>query len=220
MVDRKPDARQDHPRCCRLRRSTRGCDTTRTAHRAVTVWPAASATVAGGRTPGNIWMILPSVGFLSTIRPRLSSSGSLELAGRVPGSSSSSPYAIDGWRRGAATMSGGSRYDQHLSPSTDRRVRDLLTGSVTRIGAVALVMSSAFASRWVGPKFLSASNLTIIGTCGGPMRWRPFAGFDRLPAWSTFRSLRCSAEFDVERGADEHGMAARGRAAVDVIVVC
>ena len=44
-----------------------------------------------------------------------------------------------------------------------RRVRDLLTGSVTSI-AVALLIVVIVGLTWVGPKFLSASNLTIIGT--------------------------------------------------------
>jgi ribose transport system permease protein len=61
-----------------------------------------------------------------------------------------------------------------------RRIRDLLTGSVTSI-AVALLIVVIVGLAWIGPKFLSASNLTIIGTfVAVPMLVAAFAGFALL----------------------------------------
>jgi ribose/xylose/arabinose/galactoside ABC-type transport system permease subunit len=61
-----------------------------------------------------------------------------------------------------------------------RRLRDLLTGSVTSI-AVTLIAVIVIGVSWVGPNFLSASNVTIIGTyVAVPMLIAAFSGFALL----------------------------------------
>lgn len=61
-----------------------------------------------------------------------------------------------------------------------RRVRDLATGSVTSIG-VALAIVIVVGLLWVGPNFLSASNITIMGSFVAiPMLVAAFAGFALL----------------------------------------
>jgi ribose/xylose/arabinose/galactoside ABC-type transport system permease subunit len=61
-----------------------------------------------------------------------------------------------------------------------RRLRDLLTGSVTSI-AVTLAVVVALGVTWVGPTFLSAGNVTIIGTyVAVPMLIAAFSGFALL----------------------------------------
>ena len=60
------------------------------------------------------------------------------------------------------------------------RLRDLLTGSVTSI-AVTLVAVIVVGLSWVGPNFLQASNVTIIGTyVAVPMLIAAFSGFALL----------------------------------------
>jgi ribose/xylose/arabinose/galactoside ABC-type transport system permease subunit len=59
-------------------------------------------------------------------------------------------------------------------------LRDVLTGPVTSI-AVALLVVVVVGFTWVGPKFLSVSNVTIIGTfVAVPMLVAAFAGFALL----------------------------------------
>lgn len=71
------------------------------------------------------------------------------------------------------TLPPASRFDRH-------RIRDLLTGSVTSI-AIGLVIVIAVGLGWVGPKFLSVSNITIIGNfVSVPMLVAAFAGFALL----------------------------------------
>jgi len=83
---------------------------------------------------------------------------------------------------------------------------------VTSIAVPSLLSSSSASLGW--SEFLSASNLTIIGTfVAVPMLVAPLP-VRTAAAWSTFRWLDARPEFDVERGADEHGMAARAVAAV------
>ena len=67
------------------------------------------------------------------------------------------------------------------APGIDRqRLRDLLTGPVTSI-ALALLVVVVVGLTWVGPRFLSASNITIIGTfVAVPMLVAAFAGFALL----------------------------------------
>ena len=60
------------------------------------------------------------------------------------------------------------------------QLRDLLTGSVTSIG-VALLLVVIIGVTWVGPNFLSASNVTIMGSFVAiPMIVAAFAGFALL----------------------------------------
>ncbi len=67
------------------------------------------------------------------------------------------------------------------SSGADRQsLRDLLTGPVTSI-AVALLVVIVVGFTWVGPRFLSVSNVTIIGTfVAVPMLVAAFAGFALL----------------------------------------
>jgi ribose/xylose/arabinose/galactoside ABC-type transport system permease subunit len=59
-------------------------------------------------------------------------------------------------------------------------LRDVLTGPVTSI-AVALLVVVVVGFTWVGPRFLSVSNVTIIGTfVAVPMLVAAFAGFALL----------------------------------------
>jgi len=61
-----------------------------------------------------------------------------------------------------------------------QRLRDLATGSVTSI-AVTLIAVIVVGLSWVGPNFLAASNVTIIGTfVAVPMLVAAFAGFALL----------------------------------------
>ena len=67
-----------------------------------------------------------------------------------------------------------------ISGMDRHRLRDLLTGSVTSI-AVTLLIVVVVGLSWVGPNFLSASNVTIIGTfVAVPMMVAAFAGFALL----------------------------------------
>ncbi|MEO8758851.1 MAG: ABC transporter permease [Devosia sp.] len=60
------------------------------------------------------------------------------------------------------------------------QLRDLLTGSVTSIG-VALLLVVIIGLTWVGPNFLSTSNVTIMGSFVAiPMIVAAFAGFALL----------------------------------------
>jgi ribose/xylose/arabinose/galactoside ABC-type transport system permease subunit len=60
------------------------------------------------------------------------------------------------------------------------RLRDLLTGSVTSI-AVTLIAVIVVGLTWIGPNFLSASNVTIIGSfVAVPMLIAAFSGFALL----------------------------------------
>ncbi len=67
------------------------------------------------------------------------------------------------------------------SGGVDRwRARDVLTGSVTSI-AVTLAAVIVVGLSWIGPNFLSASNVTIIGTyVAVPMLIAAFSGFALL----------------------------------------
>jgi len=61
-----------------------------------------------------------------------------------------------------------------------QRLRDLATGSVTSI-AVTLIAVIVVGLTWIGPNFLQASNITIIGTfVAVPMLVAAFAGFALL----------------------------------------
>ena len=77
-------------------------------------------------------------------------------------------------------MNADSSIATNVSGFDRQRVRDVLTGSVTSI-AVALLIVVIVGLTWVGPNFLSASNVTIIGTfVAVPMLVAAFAGFALL----------------------------------------
>lgn len=67
------------------------------------------------------------------------------------------------------------------APISERqRLRELLTGPVTSI-AIALIVVVVVGLVWVGPRFLSVSNVTIIGNfVAVPMLVAAFAGFALL----------------------------------------
>ena len=77
-------------------------------------------------------------------------------------------------------MTGESPAEISASGLDRHRVRDLLTGSVTSI-AVTLIGVVAVGLGWVGANFLSASNLTIIGSfVAVPMLIAAFSSFALL----------------------------------------
>ncbi len=105
----------------------------------------------------------------------------LELAGGIPGPHPDSRRRHRRLaRQEAATMTTDSPSATPSGALDTRRLRDLLTGSVTSI-AVTLVAVIAVGLGWVGPNFLSASNVTIIGTfVAVPMLIAAFSGFALL----------------------------------------
>ena len=78
-------------------------------------------------------------------------------------------------------MSTGTPPSVPATGGLDRQwLRALATGSVTSIG-VALVIVVAAGLTWIGPNFLSASNLTIIGSfVAVPMIVAAFSSFALL----------------------------------------
>ena len=77
-------------------------------------------------------------------------------------------------------MSGQSPTISAVSTVDRMRLRDVLAGPVTSIG-VALLIVVIVGLTWIGPRFLSASNVTIIGSfVAVPMLVAAFAGFALL----------------------------------------
>ena len=140
----------------------------------------AGISLAGGR--GNFWMLLLSIGFLSTIPTSLVFFGlSSDTQSVFQGVLLIIAVAIDGYRARRTRMTDTTAdrtlpaYVVAASP-----VRDALTGSVASI-AITFVIVIAVGLFWVGPDFLSFGNVSIICTfLVVPLIVGAFSGFALL----------------------------------------